>query len=227
MNQRNVRNLMADQQLEAPVSRGAHRKPKPRTAPTRTASARTASARTAPGRTASAFAFAAAGIVALGVSLGAAPAQAATGTGAAPAATVGDPSSDNPPRVTGFSNFFDYCQTGSTLAIPLFYGIGTSTLNLAISQFPAGAQPVTNQVLVAEAAGPQLFEQMAGPSTQFIEGGRTAVAPLAAYNGQFNEGLHAMAEGTRTAAKDFGPLVQPGDVSMYQFADFLDSLQAK
>jgi hypothetical protein len=184
-------------QLEAPMSR--HRKPRRRAG----------------------SAFAAAGVVALGMSVSAAPA------GAAEVPQSSAPAQDTPPRVTGFSNFFDYCQTGSTLAIPLFYGIGTSTVNLAISQFPADAQPVTNQVLVAEAAGPQLFEQMAGPSKQFIDGGRTAVAPLAAYNEQFNDGLHAMAEGTRTAAKSLGPVLQPGDVSMYQFADFLDSLQAK
>lgn len=159
-------------------------------------------------------ACAAAGVVALGVSLSTTPAHAA-------------PAADGPPRVTGFSNFFDYCQTGSTLAIPLFYGIGTSTVNLALAQFPAEAQPLTNQVLVAEGTGPQIFEAMAQPSTDFINSGRQGVAPLAAYNPQFNDGLHTLAEGSRTFAKEMGPLVQPGDVSMYQFADFLDSLQAK
>jgi hypothetical protein len=165
-------------------------------------------------------AFAAAGAVALGMSVGAAPAGAVE-------TPVSSPAADSPPRVTGFSNFFDYCQTGSTLAIPFAYGVGTSILNLTLAQFPAEAQPLTNQVLVGEAAGPQLFDAMAGPSKQFIDGGRTAVAPLAGYNEQFNTGLHSMAEGTRTFAKAMGPLVQPGDVSMYQFADFLDSLQAK
>ncbi len=142
---------------------------------------------------------------------------------AAPAA----PSEDAPPRVTGLSNFFDYCATGSTLAVPLFYGIGTSTVNLALAQFPAEAQPVTNEVLVAEAAGPQLFDAMAGPTKQFLDGGRTAAAPLAAYNEHFNEGLTVLAEGTRTAAESLGPVVQPADVSMLQFAEFLDSLKAK
>jgi hypothetical protein len=165
---------------------------------------------------------AAAGVLALGVSMGAAPAGAVE---ISPAAAA--PSADPPPRVTGLSNFLDYCATGSTLAIPLFYGIGTSTVNLALAQFPAQAQPLTNQVLVAEAAGPQLFDAMAGPAKQFLDSGREAVAPLAADDGQFNTALHSMAEGTRTAAKDLGPLVQPADVSMYQFADFLDSLQAK
>jgi hypothetical protein len=208
----NVRSLTVNQQLEAPMSRhrGAHRKPRHRAAP----------------------ALAAAGVVALGLSVSAAPAGAAETTAAPAASPVGgtttaSPAADTPPRVTGFSNFFDYCQTGSTLAIPFAYGIGTSLLNLALAQFPAEAQPLTNQVLVGEAAGPQLFDQMAGPSREFIDGGRTAVAPLAAYNEQFNTGLHSMAEGTRTFAKAVGPLVQPGDVSMYQFADFLDSLQAK
>ena len=56
-------------------------------------------------------AFAAAGVVALGVSMSATPAGAVEASSSAPAA-------DTPPRVTGFSNFFDYCQTGSTLAIP-------------------------------------------------------------------------------------------------------------
>lgn len=148
--------------------------------------------------------------------------------GAAPAAAAGDgPAADPPPRVTGLSNFFDYCATGATLAVPLFYGIGTSTVNLALAQFPPEAQPVTNQVLVAEAAGPQLFEAMAGPTTQFIDGGRAATAPLAAHNRQFNDGLTALADGTRTTAGALGPVVQPADVSMKQFAEFLDSLKAR
>ena len=167
-------------------------------------------------------ALAAAAALSLGLVQGAAPAAAAP---AAP--TAGTPAADSPPRVTGLSNFFDYMATGSTLAVPLFYGIGTSTANLALAQFPPEAQPVTNQVLVAEAAGPQLFEAMAGPTTQFIDGGRAAAAPLAAYNQQFNDGLTAFAEGTRTAAEALGPVVQPADVSMMQFAEFLDSLKAK
>lgn len=168
-------------------------------------------------------ACAAAGVLALGVSMSAAPAGAvevAPTSGAAPSA-------ETPPRVTGFSNFFDYCATGSTLAIPLFYGIGTSSVNFALAQFPAEAQPVTNQILVAEAAGPQLFEAMAPGAKQFIDAGRAGVAPLAAYNEQFNSGLTAISGGTRTAAEALGPVVQPADVSMNQFADFLDSIQAK
>ncbi|HUR72948.1 MAG TPA: hypothetical protein VMZ00_01655 [Sporichthya sp.] len=161
-----------------------------------------------------AVAVAAAGLLAIGISSGTSPAIAAE-----------QPGTDTPPRVTGFSNFFDYCQTGSTLAVPLFYGIGASFVNLALAQFPADAQPVTNQVLVAEAAGPQVFEQMAGPSKQFVDGGRAAVAPLAPYNDQFNDGLTAMSGGTRTAADTLGPVVQPADVSMRQFADYLDSLK--
>ena len=164
-------------------------------------------------------ALAVAGALSLGLVQGASPAAAAPAAGA--------PAAETPPRVTGLSNFFDYCATGATLAVPLFYGIGTSTANLALAQFPPEAQPVTNQVLVAEAAGPQLFEAMAGPTTQFIDGGRAAAAPLAAYNQQFNDGLTAFAEGTRTAAEALGPVVQPADVSMMQFAEFLDSLKAK
>ncbi len=132
---------------------------------------------------------------------------------------------DAPPRVTGLSNVFDYGQTGATLAVPLFYGIGTSTVNLALAQFPAEAQPVTNQVLAAEAAGPQAFEAMAEPTRQFLDAGRAAAAPLAAYNEQFNGGLTALADGTRTAADSVGPVVQPADVSMRQFAEFLDGLK--
>ncbi|HUR07164.1 MAG TPA: hypothetical protein VM347_31780 [Nonomuraea sp.] len=196
MSNRNVRNLM-NQQLEAPMSR--HRRPS---------------------RGRSTRGGLAAGVVALGLSMSAAPAGAVEAPAAVPAA-------DTPPRVTGFSNFFDYCATGSTLAVPLFYGIGTSTLNFALAQFPAEAQPVTNQILVAEAAGPQLFEAMAPGAKQFLDAGRAGVAPLAAYNEQFNSGLTALSGGTRTAAEALGPVVQPADVSMYQFADFLDSIQAR
>ena len=174
-----------------------------------------------PGRTRAAT-LAATGALAVGLSP-TVPASAAVESPAAPVAPTADP----PPRVTGLSNFFDYMATGSTLAVPLFYGIGTSTVNLALAQFPAEAQPLTNQVLVAEATGPQVFEAMAGPTTQFIDGARAAAAPLAAYNPQFNDGLTAFAEGTRTAAKALGPVVQPADVSMMQFAEFLDSLKAK
>jgi hypothetical protein len=170
----------------------------------------------------SAAALATVGALAVGLSLPV-PASAAVES---PAAAVA-PTGETPPRVTGLSNFFDYMATGSTLAVPLFYGIGTSTVNLALAQFPAEAQPLTNQVLVAEATGPQVFEAMAGPTTQFIDGGRAAAAPLAAYNPQFNDGLTAFADGTRTAAKALGPVVQPADVSMMQFAEFLDSLKAK
>jgi hypothetical protein len=168
-------------------------------------------------------AVAAAGTLTLGLAMGGSSAAAVEMSAAAPVS----PAVDQPPRVTGLSNFFDYCQTGATLAVPLFYGIGTSTVNLTLAQFPAEAQPVTNQILVAEAAGPQLFEAMAGPARQFIDGGRTAAGPLAAYNEQFNGGLMAFADGTRTAADALGALVQPADVSLRQFADFLDSLQAK
>lgn len=136
------------------------------------------------------------------------------------------PVADTPPRVTGFSTFFDYCQTGSTLAVPLGYGLGTAAVNLGLAQLPTEAQPVTEQVLLAEATGPQVFDQMAGPSRDFIDQGRRAVAPLAGFNTQSNDGLHAAAESVRSLAKAAGPLVQPGDVSLYQAADLLDSLRA-
>lgn len=173
--------------------------------------------------TRTAGAYTAAGVLALGVSMSAPPAGAVELRPAAGTA----PAVDTPPRVTGLSNFFDYCATGSTLAVPLFYGIGTSVVNFGLGQFPAEAQPITNEILVAEAAGPQLFEAMAPGTRQFLDAGRAGVAPLAAYNEQFNSGLTAMSGGTRTAARTLGPVVQPADVSMLQFADFLDSLQAK
>jgi hypothetical protein len=166
--------------------------------------------------------FAATGALVVGVSMSGSPAGAADVS-----APVSGPSTDSPPRVTGFSTFFDYCQTGSTLAVPLGYGLGTAAINLVLAQLPAQAQPVTDQVLLAEATGPQVFDQMAGPSRDFIDGGRTAVAPLAAYNAQANDGLHAAAEGTRSAAKAAGPLLQPADLSLYQVADLLDSLRTK
>ncbi len=194
------RNLKLHQQVEAPMSR--HSQPRYRRRRSRRGAALAASGTLAVG-------------LALPVALTASPAAAA------------EPTADAPPRVTGLSNFFDYCQTGATLAVPLFYGIGTSTVNLALAQFPAEAQPVTNQVLAAEAAGPQVFEAMAEPTRQFLDGGRAAAAPLAAYNEQFNGGLTAFAEGTRAAADALGPVVQPADTSMMQFADFLESLRAK
>lgn len=143
---------------------------------------------------------------------------------AAPTPAAAD---ESPPRVTGLSNFFDYCSTGSRLAVPLLYGIGSSTVNLALAQFPAQAQPVTNQVLVAEATGPQLFDAVAPGAKQFIDAGRAGAAPLAAYNDQFNAGLSALAEGTRAGATALAPVIQPADVSARQFAAFLDSLQQK
>jgi tape measure domain-containing protein len=132
-----------------------------------------------------------------------------------------------PPRVTGLSNFFDYCQTGSTLAIPEVYGIGTGMVNLAISQFPAEANPVTSQVLLAEAAGPETFQAMAPGAAKFIAAGRAGAAPLAQFNPQANAFLQAMADGTHKAADQLHPLVQPGDVTMRQFADYIGGLQQK
>lgn len=155
-------------------------------------------------------------------------AAAATATAAFALATPTPAAAEEaPPRVTGLSNFFDYCSTGSTLAIPLFYGVGSSTVNLALAQFPPEAQPVTNQVLVAEGAGPQLFDAMAPGAKQFIDAGRAGVAPLAAYNEQFNAGLTAVADGTRAGATALQPVIQPADVSARQFAAFLDGLQQK
>lgn len=168
-----------------------------------------------------ACACAAASVLALGVSMSAAPAVAATAL-----ATAG-PTTEGPPRVTGLSNVFDVSATGSTLAVPLGYGVGTSAANFALAQLPPEAQPVTNQILVAEAAGPQVFEAIAPGAKQFIDAGRSGIAPLAAYNEQSNSGLTAISGGTRAAADALGPVVQPGDMAMYQFADFLDALQAK
>ncbi len=143
----------------------------------------------------------------------------------APAASAADTAP--PPRVTGFSNFFDYCDTGNTVAVPLIYQIGSSSANLALSQIPAPAAPVKDQILAAEALPPQLFDAGKPYASQFINAGRTGVAPLAAYNEQFDGGLTAMADGTRAAAKALGPVVQPADVSMNQFAEYLDGLKQK
>lgn len=172
-------------------------------------------------RNRAAGACAAAGVLALGVSMGAAPALAAT------AHANAGPTAEGPPRVTGISNLLDVSATGSTLAVPLGYGVGTSAANFALAQLPPEAQPVTNQILVAEAAGPQVFDAMAPGTKQFIDAGRSGVAPLAAYNEQFNSGLTAISGSSRAAAAALGPVVQPGDMAMYQFADFLDKLQAK
>lgn len=144
--------------------------------------------------------------------------------GLAPAAHAED---TPPPRVTGLSNFFDYCQTGSALAIPEVYGIGTGMVNLAISQFPSAADPVTSQILLAEAAGPETFQAMAPGAEKFIAAGRAGAAPLAQFNPQANAFLQGMADGTRKAADQLHPVVQPGDVTMRQAADFLGGLQQK
>ncbi len=153
--------------------------------------------------------------------IGALAATAALGlVGTSPAAAA-----EAPPRVTGLSNFFDYCVTGSTLAVPLLYGIGTSTPNLALGQFPPEASSVTQQILVAEGAGPQVFELMAPGVTQFIDTGRHAAAPLAAYNDQFNTGLTTLSETSRATAISMRPVIQPADVTLLEFAAFLDSLQ--
>jgi hypothetical protein len=145
--------------------------------------------------------------------------------GFAPAAHAAD--APPPARVTGLSAFFDYCATGSTLVVPEIYGIGTGLVNLAVSQFPPEANPVTSQVLLAEAAGPQTFQAMAPGSEKFIQAGREGTAPLAQFNPQANSALQSMADGTRKAADQLHPVVQPGDVTMRQVADYLGGLQQK
>jgi hypothetical protein len=145
--------------------------------------------------------------------------------GFAPAAHAAD--APPPARVTGLSAFFDYCATGSTLVVPEIYGIGTGLVNLAVSQFPPEANPVTSQVLLAEAAGPQTFQAMAPGSEKFIQAGREGTAPLAQFNPQANSTLQSMADGTRKAADQLHPVVQPGDVTMRQVADYLGGLQQK
>jgi hypothetical protein len=145
--------------------------------------------------------------------------------GFAPAAHADD--APPPARVTGLSSFFDYCATGSTLVVPEVYGIGTGLLNLAVSQFPPEANPVTSQVLLAEGVGPQTFQAMAPGSDKFIQAARVGTAPLAQFNPQANQFLQAMSDGTRKAADQLHPVVQPGDVTMHQFADYLGGLQQK
>ena len=152
-------------------------------------------------------------------------AAATAGLGFAPGAAAADEQPQ--PRVTGLSNFFDYCDTGNTVAVPLLYQIGSSMVNLALSQAPPESAPVKDQILAAEAAPPQMFDAGKPYAKEFINGGRKAAAPLAAYNEQFNSGLTMMSDGTRTAAKSLGPVVQPFDVSMNQFAEYLDSLKQR
>lgn len=132
-----------------------------------------------------------------------------------------------PPRVSGLSNFWDYCDTGNTVAVPLLYQIGSSTANLVLAQAPSQAAPVKDQVYAAQAVPPQLFDAGKPYAKEFINAGRTASAPLAAYNEQFNAGLTMLADGTRAAAKALGPVIQPADVSMNQFAEYLDALKQK
>lgn len=147
------------------------------------------------------------------------------GPALAPSAAAAD--APPQPRVTGLSNFWDYCDTGNTVAVPLLYQIGSSTANLVLAQAPPALAPAKDQVYAAEAVPPQMFDAGKPYAREFINGGRAASAPLAAYNEQFNSGLTMMADGTRTAAESLGPVVQPADVSMNQFAEFLDGLKQK
>jgi hypothetical protein len=151
-------------------------------------------------------------------------ATSAAGLALAPSASAAE---EPPARVSGLSNFWDYCDTGNTVAVPLLYQIGSSTANLVLAQAPPSFAAVKDPVYAAEAVPPQMFDAGKPYAKEFINAGRTASAPLAAYNEQFNSGLTMMAEGTRAAAKALGPVVQPADVSMNQFAEYLDALKQK
>ncbi|HEX3611500.1 MAG TPA: hypothetical protein VHU88_07410 [Sporichthyaceae bacterium] len=134
---------------------------------------------------------------------------------------------DDPPRVTGWSNLMDYMATGSKLAIPEVYGIGTSMANLGLAQFPAQAAPLTKQVFLAEGSGPQAFAATQPGAAQMIAAGRSGAAPFAAFNPQANGVLSAMSSSTRAGATALHPVLQPFDLTASQFADYLDSLQQK
>ena len=134
---------------------------------------------------------------------------------------------DDPPRVTGWSSFMDYMATGSKLAIPEVYGLGTSMANLGMAQFPPEAAPVTKQVFLAEGSGPQAFAAMQSGATAMIAAGRAGAAPLAQFNPQANAALSAISSSTRAGATALHPVLQPFDVTASQFADYVDSLQQK
>lgn len=134
---------------------------------------------------------------------------------------------DEPPRVTGLSNLMDYGATGSTLAVPLLYGIGTSAANLALAQFPPAAAPLTHQVFLMEGSGPQLFTAAQPGTAALIAAGRNGAAALAPFNPQANAFLTAVSTGARSTASALHPVLQPADLTVNQFADYLDSLQHK
>ena len=82
---------------------------------------------------------------------------------------------DDPPRVTGISNLMDYGATGSKLVAPEVYGLGTSTANLALTQFPPEVAPVTGQVFLVEGSGPQTFTATQPGAAQLIAAGRSGL----------------------------------------------------
>jgi hypothetical protein len=138
-------------------------------------------------------------------------------------------SADEPPRVSGLSIVLDYASTGSTLGVPLVYGLGTSAVNVVLtsSAVPPQATPLRDQVLVLEGVPPQVYAQLQLHGQQGIAMARTLIAPLAAYNAQLNTGIQSVADGSRAAATQLHPFIQPADVTVMQFATFMEGLEQK
>lgn len=111
--------------------------------------------------------------------------------------------------------------------MPEVYGLSKSTLVtfLPLSSVPAGLQPVTDQAIVLLNTPPQYFEQLSTGSAAAFDLLRQGIAPLAAGNGQANQGIDILSAALDQAVTSLHPLVSPADVTVLQFDQFVRSTE--
>jgi hypothetical protein len=118
-----------------------------------------------------------------------------------------------PDRVSGLSYFLDAFQTGSSAGPGVFYGIALAVLGRPLPE-PFGQY---QGQLIAQ--GGTFVEQFSKDVPAAIAQSREFFAPGAAFNEPANVFVDAFADGLESGAESLGPMIQPGDRSMKEFAD--------
>jgi hypothetical protein len=126
------------------------------------------------------------------------------------------PGADNacgPARAAGWSYFLDAFQTGSAAGPGVLYGIALAVLGTPL---PDPFATYQNQFI---GQGGTFVEQASKQGPAFFQQMRNNFEPFAVYNDYANTFIETGAKSFDTFADTFGPLIQPGDTSMRQFAD--------
>jgi hypothetical protein len=130
-----------------------------------------------------------------------------------------------PARVTGASAALDSMEIGNQLGLNTAYGVASGVVFTPLGALPPEAAPVVGAVAEAMAVPPQHFPTAQAGGQQFIDTVRTAIAPLAAGNGQANAGIEALAGQLEATASQYGTLISPLDKTTNEVATTLRSVE--